>query len=46
LYRVTVLELQTGGYREVGKFQGQDRIMSPAFSNLTLRAEQVLKIEP
>jgi Uma2 family endonuclease len=38
---VTVLELQGNHYREVGTFQGDDRIISPSFPELTLTAEQV-----
>jgi Uma2 family endonuclease len=37
-----VLELQGGGYVEVGIFQGDDRILSPVFPELNLTAERIL----
>lgn len=41
---VTVLSLESIGYREIGKFRADDRIVSPTFSdsNLLLTARQVL----
>jgi Uma2 family endonuclease len=39
---VIVLWLNDKDYREVGQFQGQDRISSPTFPELQLTAEQIL----
>jgi len=39
---VIVLQLQAGTYVEVGRFQGNERILSPTFPALELTAEQVL----
>jgi Uma2 family endonuclease len=38
---VLVLELQGDAYQEVGTFEGDDRIISPNFPELTLTAKQV-----
>jgi Uma2 family endonuclease len=38
---VTVLQLQHSGYREVGQFQGNRSIVSPALTNLQLAAAQL-----
>ncbi|MFM7426420.1 MAG: Uma2 family endonuclease [Elainella sp.] len=45
LQTVTVLHLQSSGYRETGSFQGQDAILSPAFPSLSLTAEQLFSTE-
>jgi Uma2 family endonuclease len=42
---VMVLELAGKEYKEVGQFQGGDRIVSIAFPNLTLIVEQVFQTE-
>ena len=38
-----VLELKAGAYVEVGRFRGNERIISPGFPELELTAEQVLQ---
>jgi Uma2 family endonuclease len=42
---VLVLELAGEEYKEVGQFQGGDRILSIAFPNLTLMVEQIFQTE-
>jgi len=42
---VIVLQLQSGAYVEVGQFRGNERILSPSFSELTLTAAQVLRLD-
>lgn len=42
---VLVLELSGEEYKEVGQFQGSDRILSISFPNLTLMVEQIFQIE-
>jgi Uma2 family endonuclease len=42
---LTVLELQGDIYREVGVFRDRDRIVSPTFPELALKAEQVFQTE-
>jgi len=42
---VTVLQLQNGSYGEVGVFQGNQSIASPAFPELHLTADQLFQIE-
>ena len=42
---VLVLELAGEEYREVGQFQGGDRILSITFPELTLTAEQIFQTE-
>jgi len=45
LQSITVLELQAGLYAKVGSFRGSDRIISPAFPELMLTAEQILSAQ-
>lgn len=40
---VIVLHLSGQLYQEIGRFQGQDQIVSPTFPGLTLIAEQILQ---
>jgi Uma2 family endonuclease len=42
---ILVLALDNDGYREVGQFQGDERIVSPLYSSLILTAEQVFQTE-
>jgi Uma2 family endonuclease len=42
---VTVLYLQNGSYREIGVFQGSDRITSPTFLDLQLTPDQFFKMD-
>jgi Uma2 family endonuclease len=42
--KVTVCTLNEGFY-DCGEFQGEDRILSTTFANLTFTAEQILKAE-
>jgi Uma2 family endonuclease len=42
---ILVLALDNDDYREVGQFQGDERIVSPLFSSLMLTAEQVFQTE-
>lgn len=41
---VTILSLKNTQYDEIGVFQGDERITSPAFEMLQLSAQQLLKI--
>ncbi|MBF2049248.1 MAG: Uma2 family endonuclease [Elainella sp. C42_A2020_010] len=43
LQTITVLAAQNGIYVQIGRYQGNERIISPLFPDLTLTAEQVLK---
>ncbi|HEY9752818.1 MAG TPA: Uma2 family endonuclease, partial [Coleofasciculaceae cyanobacterium] len=39
---VLVLRLENSSYREAGRYQGNQRVVSPIFPELNLTAEQIL----